>query len=334
MIVSDEEQVNSGHRLNLPTTDTVIVLWQPDASTSPIVLCTGLSRVMTSSFCDVVAATTAFIDGSDPTQLLLTGGKAHAVKKILLWMIDCCAGYGLVDFPIAEICPVITAYEDQEAASMLGVRWLAARLGACIAQRSLPGGCIPPDEIAHKLKTIHVSHPTLDFLVNHVAEKTFHDNQTRFEQESAAKDAKRMSSASKPFANKRYNIASDPIRRQDRKPIRDGTAGSYSCRPKLPSDVYIPLRNAFVQPFGNAVNAIIQAKLKQAKDERHAGERARHRGQAKKHEEYKELEVEDDRPVITRPLSLQPGRRIGKRAAGKLDLAEIGVSHESFTGCR
>lgn len=247
--------------------------------------------------------------------------------RMLRWLWYC-------ELPIAEVCPVITAYEDQEAASTLGVRWLAAQLSAFVAQRSLLGGCIPPDEIAHKLKTTDVSHSTFEFLVDHVANKTFHDNQTRFEQDSAAKDTKRTSRTSKQVVNKEYNSPPDHISRQDRKPIRDGTAGSYSCRSKLPSDVYIPLRNAFVQPFDNAVNAIIQAKLKQAKDERHARERARHRAQAEKHEEYKEQEVEDDGPVITRPLSLQLGRKIGKRAAGKLDLAETGVSHESFTGGR
>lgn len=249
-------------------------------------------------------------------------------------MLDCCAGYGIVDFPIAEVCPVVTAYDDQEAASILGVQWLVAQLAACIAQRSLPGGCIPPNEIAHKLKTIDVSDTTFDFLINHVAKKTFHDNQARFEQESAGQDAKRMSGTSKAVANKGHKIAAVYVSRQDRRPIRDGTAGSYSCRPKLPSDVYFPLRNAFVQTSGNAVNAIIQAKLKQAEDERHAEERARHRARAKKSEDWEEQEVEDDGTLITRPFLLRAGRRIGKRAARKLDLAEIGVSHESFTGGR
>jgi len=31
-------------------------------------------------------------------------------------------------------------------------------------------------------------------------------------------------------------------------------------------------------------------------------------------------------------LSLKPGRKIGKRKAGKLDLAEIGISRQKFAG--
>lgn len=235
--------------------------------------------------------------------------------------------YGIVDFPIAEVCPVITAYEDQEAASILGVQWLVAQLSTSIAQISLPGGCIPPDEIAQKLKNTNVGQSTFEFLVNHVADKTFDDNQIRFEQDLAAKDAKRKSRASKPVANNGYYISC-----LDRRPITDGTAGSYACRPRLPSDIYIPLRNAFVHPFGNAVNAIVQARLKQAKAERHARERARYRAQAERYGRHKQQEMEGDGPMVTRNLLLQPGRKIGKQAAGKLDLAEIGVSKESFTG--
>jgi len=289
---------------------------------------------MTSSFCDISAATVAPVNSADPIQLLLTGGKAHAVKKVLVWIVDCCAGYGLVDFPQDDNCPVITAYEDRKAAYMLGVQRLATQLDGFIVQKSLPGTCIPPDEIAHKLKTVDTSDSTFDFLVKHVAGKTFEDNQTRFEQESAAKDAKRNSRPTKRGTNKGYNPRAHNEGYQERRPEKDGTAGSYSCRPKLPSDVWIPLRNAFVQPFGNAVNAVLQAKLKQAVDERHARERARHQARVEEPEDFEEDQEEEDTPIVTKTLSLQPGRKIGKRAAGKLNLADLGISHQSFTGDR
>lgn len=318
-------QANTGRRLNMPTTDTISALWQPDSSTAPIVLCHGLSRTMASSFSKAAATGITSVNGAE--QLLLTGGKAHAIKKILVWMVDSCPGYGLVNFPKDSGCPIITAYEDREAAAMLGIDWLGAQLDAYIAEKSMPGGCIPPEEIATKIKNVDTSDSTFEFLVNHVAEKTFEDSQTRFEQESAAKDAKRNSRATKATSNNTTTISSLLGSRRERRPIGDGTAGSYSCRPKLPSDIYVPLKNAFVNPFGNAVNALFQKKLQQARDERHARDRAARQARAEELEEFEqEAEEDQDAPMVTKTLALQPGRKIGKKRAGKLNLADIGVS--------
>ncbi|KAK5093401.1 hypothetical protein LTR70_004761 [Exophiala xenobiotica] len=180
-----------------------------------------------------------------PTMVTITGGCKDSVKKALEWAMRCCDGKGLRSYIPAENLPFLVARADKAASEVLQMSAYTNKIGTYIQQRlagrftpeevkalhkkgtyltlRLDSG-IPAEELKVLLQTVKEDDPTFTALVDHVANRTITDMQTRYTEDQ------NPNNNSKPTQKKRTI---------------------------LPSDQYRGVRFAFPDPFGNAVDAII-----------------------------------------------------------------------------
>lgn len=181
-----------------------------------------------------------------PTMVTITGAKKDSVNKALEWAMRCCDGKGLRPYAPAEKLPFLVARADKTASEVLQIPAYTNMIETYIQERvagrftpeevkalhkngtyltfRLTNG-IPAKELKVLVQTVKKDDPTFTTLVDHVANRTITDMQTRYT------EAETPNNNSNPTKNKKRTV--------------------------LPSDQYRAVRFAFADPFGKAVDAII-----------------------------------------------------------------------------
>jgi len=189
----------------------------------------------------------------------VVGNQKNSIKKALEWALRSCDGKGLKEYLPADTVAYLEARKDKAAGEVSGMQSYTARVEAYLQAR-LAGNLsaeevkalheegtyltlrtnngIPADELATLLRLVKEDDEIFSTLVDHVANQTIADMQTRHSQNRNPTDS-----------------------------------GATPRRVALPSDQYRPVRKAreFADTFGKAVDATITAWQKfQRPPRRHA----------------------------------------------------------------
>jgi len=180
-----------------------------------------------------------------PTMVAVTGSQKDSIKKALDWALRSCDGKGLKQYLPADTLPLIEARKDKAAGEILGMQsytakveaYIQARLARTLSAKEVKAlheegtyltlrinNGIPVDELAVLLRLVKSDDVIFSTLVDHVANRTIADMQTRYTQ------------------NQNSNVPETTPKRS-----------------VLPSDQYRSIRKAkaFADTFGKAVDAVI-----------------------------------------------------------------------------
>ncbi|KAK5944524.1 hypothetical protein PMZ80_003806 [Knufia obscura] len=241
------------YQLKLLCKESIAVLWKPNKGAKPVVLFSKFEKNVATAFCGLAQGMKE--DGS--LEIQVHGGKKESLTKMFHWMLRCCDGHGIIEFPITATDSMITLLEYKEAAQLLQIPWLIAEIDAHVKQRlANTSECIPAGQIAAQLRNLQSSDPRYHLLKDHVVERTLADMQTKYYQRLSDTKTKPNQDASQIALYQFKKPAGQAKQHKGGSKSRS----PHNTRAFLPSDQYFTLKRAFPY-FGKMVDKDI-ARLK------------------------------------------------------------------------